>query len=68
MKKFLLLFLLISGETWAELPKSKSSCQIQVQQLKFARLVALSSLCDKDENSTYGKKLKCFVFKKSKEM
>jgi len=63
MKKFLLLSLLISGGTWAELPKSKSSCQIQAQQLKFARLVALSSLCDKDENSTYGKSLSALFLK-----
>jgi hypothetical protein len=74
MKNIILIIsiLLCSIGSWAELPKSKSfeqkpSCKIYDQQLKFAELVALSSLCDKDENSSYGISLDALFLKNQKK-
>lgn len=68
MKKIILsICCAVNTCAWAELPKQNSSCKIVDQRDKFAYLVALGSLCSKEEDSTYDKSLNALFLKNQKK-
>lgn len=67
--KIVILFICcaVSTSSWSKFPKLSSSCKIVDQRYKFAYLVALGSLCSKEEGSSYDKSLNALFLKNQKK-